>query len=364
MKHETFVFRAALVRIVLGVFTLTLLPLLYPKLERHLALFGAYVVFGVSMQLLIWKQIGGVTRAVLSGLVDVAFLTFVVHSVGSVSTMMVSLYLFAGIMNTLVVSFWVGIALASVGALSYTGVLMAERVGWLTYAPDAPSWAAGHVPETYAVLTASLLLTLVVLMTTTVVGLLVRTVRSREAELVIANARLEELSLRDPLTQLYNRRHLLARTEAELGRVRRGHPLALVMIDLDGFKRVNDQEGHLRGDQVLKELAEALGSAIRATDVAGRYGGDEFVILLPDTDPEKARGVADRLVVTIAQVGARFSREARVTASIGVAVARSDDAVAQLIRRADELSYRAKKLGGDRVIIEDNPWLELSASDA
>jgi diguanylate cyclase (GGDEF)-like protein len=363
MKRETLVFRAALARIALGVFTLVLLPLLYPKLERHLELFAAYVVFGVGMQILIWRQIGGVVRAVLSGLIDMAFLTFIVHSVGSVSTMMVSLYLFAGIMNTLLVSFWVGIALASVGVLAYTGVLIAERVGWLPYAPDAPFWASGLAPGTYAVITASVLLALVVLMATTVVGLLVKTVRHREAELVVANVRLEELSLRDPLTQLYNRRYLFARTQSELQRVRRGHPLALIMIDLDGFKRVNDQMGHLQGDRLLKELADAIAGAIRATDVAGRYGGDEFVVLLPDTDPERARGVAERLVSTISSVGERFSSQAPVTASVGVAVARSDDAEAQLLRRADDQAYRAKKLGGDRVLVEDNPWLELSASD-
>src|SRR5690606_35897552 len=99
-----------------------------------------------------------------------------------------------------------------------------------------------------------------------------------------------------PLTQLYNRRHLMERLESELARVRRGKPLAVVMVDLDRFKRVNDDTGHQRGDSLLQDLARGLARAVREADVVGRYGGDEFVVILPDTSPADAEIAAARVV--------------------------------------------------------------------
>ena len=145
------------------------------------------------------------------------------------------------------------------GPLAYDAVVWAEYAGWLPFAPDAPDLAAlGHPPIAHTLM-ATIFITVFVPASTAIVTALVRAVQRREAALVVANERLEQLSQLDPLTNLYNRRHLFARIEAELARVRRGHPLALVMIDLDHFKKVNDTQGHLRGDVLLKEIAAALG---------------------------------------------------------------------------------------------------------
>jgi diguanylate cyclase (GGDEF)-like protein len=121
------------------------------------------------------------------------------------------------------------------------------------------------------------------------------------------------------------------------------------MIDLDGFKRVNDLRGHARGDAMLQAIARALSDTTRASDVTGRYGGDEFVVILPDTDPEAAQGVAERIAGAVREVGESTGDDKPVTASVGIAAARPIDDVASLLHRADENAYRAKQSGGNRV---------------
>ena len=184
---------------------------------------------------------------------------------------------------------------------------------------------------------------------TALVGALVHQNARREDELVAANRKLQELSLRDPLTQLYNRRFLMERIEAEIARVRRGKALAVLMVDLDRFKRVNDETGHQRGDVLLQELSRALDGSVRETDVVGRYGGDEFVVVLSDTTAEEAEIVAARVVRGIREVGVGFDPERPVTASVGLAIARPDDDPRGLLQRADRASYAAKGRGGDGV---------------
>jgi diguanylate cyclase (GGDEF)-like protein len=124
-----------------------------------------------------------------------------------------------------------------------------------------------------------------------------------------------------------------------------------VMLDLDAFKQVNDAQGHLRGDVLLVEMAEAMRGATRAHDIVGRYGGDEFLLVLPDTTPEDAHAVAERVVAAVAAVGRKFGGARCVTASVGVAEAQPKDSVASLTRRADEACYRAKMAGGNRVVM-------------
>jgi diguanylate cyclase (GGDEF)-like protein len=193
------------------------------------------------------------------------------------------------------------------------------------------------------------LVTVLLVASTALVGLLVRAVRRHESELAAANVRLEEISQRDPLTGLFNRRHLFTKLEYELARAKRGHPFGVIMLDLDGFKRVNDVQGHLRGDMLLKEIASALAASTRVIDVTARYGGDEFIVILPDADAAQAQLVAERIAKAIRDVGLRFDAQRPVTASVGTAQAHADDSVASLIHRADESAYRAKKSGGDRI---------------
>jgi diguanylate cyclase (GGDEF)-like protein len=136
--------------------------------------------------------------------------------------------------------------------------------------------------------------------------------------------------------------------EEELARVRRGHPMAVLMMDLDGFKHVNDEQGHLAGDALLKEIARKVVQAMRVVDVVGRFGGDEFVVLLPDTDSSQAEIVAERIVRTIREVGTAADPRRPVTVSVGVAIPRIDDDVSVVLNQADEAAYAAKQEGGDR----------------
>ena len=169
------------------------------------------------------------------------------------------------------------------------------------------------------------------------------------------NARLEQLAQTDALTQLLNRRALTARIATEMVRAQRYEAtLALLMIDLDHFKQVNDRYGHLVGDEVLRDLGAILREAVRTIDVAARYGGEEFVVLLPETDDAGAEAFAERLRVRVAEH--RFARQARpeplrLTASIGLTVypAARVDSVEDLLARADAALYRAKADGRDRV---------------
>ena len=127
-----------------------------------------------------------------------------------------------------------------------------------------------------------------------------------EERLSEANERLEELSRRDPLTNLLNRRGIFDRLGVELDRVKRGHPLAALLIDLDGFKDVNDRYGHLEGDRLLQAIAESLLRATRSGDAVGRYGGDEFLVLLTDTRLDDATATAERLVERVRKVGVQL----------------------------------------------------------
>lgn len=351
MHRDRLLLGAAASRLVLGLCALTLLPLVYPGLAAHRWFFGAYLVFALGMQLLIWKGVGGMARAVAGGLVDMLVLTFLVHRVGSTATMMVSVYFFGAIVNTLVVGRRVGVTLAVASALFYCGVVISESVGLLPYAPDGPAWVQGR-PDPAEAATVCGLMSILLIASAWIVGLLVHRIRTHEAELVAANVRLSELSSRDPLTQLFNRRHLMSRLDDELARVRRGHALSVIMVDLDRFKRVNDEQGHERGDQLLESIAKALASATREVDVPGRYGGDEFVVLLPDTQLADASTVAERLVLAVREIGLTYDAERPVTASVGVAVASAKDGARALIRRADERAYRAKQAGGDRACAE------------
>ncbi len=342
---------AAWSRVVLALVAVVLLPLLYPGFERNRWIFGGYVAFALLGQLLIYKGVGGATRSFVTGLVDMAMVTFLVQRVGSMGTMLVAIYYFAVIVNTLVVGKRVGIGLSLAGSLFYALVILGEQAGVLAYGPNAPAWASVVPGRTDALVGASLLAG-TLLGSAAMVGVLVTRIRDREAELEGLAARLEALSQRDPLTQLFNRRYLMQRLDAELARVRRGSALSVLMIDLDKFKRVNDAEGHQRGDEILVAIAQALADATREVDVPGRYGGDEFVVLLPDTAPEAAREVAQRLVANVRGVGLRFDPDLPVTASVGLAHAHGEDEARVLVQRADEHAYRAKQAGGDRVSAE------------
>ncbi len=168
------------------------------------------------------------------------------------------------------------------------------------------------------------------------------------------NHRLEALSQTDPLTQLVNRRALTIRLVTEMERVRRYNaPLAMLLLDLDHFKLVNDTYGHLAGDDVLFGVATQLQRAVRSVDLVARYGGEEFVIILPETGKQGAVAFAERIRDKVAahRYVIAGGQEIHVTASIGVATYPSPglDSVEDLFRAADAALYRAKGSGRNLV---------------
>jgi len=162
-------------------------------------------------------------------------------------------------------------------------------------------------------------------------------------------SQLQLLATHDPLTTVLNARAFASQVAQELGRNRRyGRPLALVYLDLDDFKKVNDAHGHATGDAVLRLVADAMRSAVREADVVGRLGGDEFGVLMPETDGTVAHAVANRLAGGIRTV---FRGTPSVTASIGVvAVSGTEAGSDELLRKADQAMYEAKRAGKDRVV--------------
>jgi diguanylate cyclase (GGDEF)-like protein len=166
-------------------------------------------------------------------------------------------------------------------------------------------------------------------------------------------ADLEDLAYRDELTELPNRRGAMRQVDVLLSRARRhGHHLALLLIDADRFKAVNDVHGHAVGDVVLRELAARLRERVRREDVVGRWGGEEFVVALPETTPDGAAAVAESLRAAIARMPiAADGLELDVTVSIGVA-AWTGGELDDLVARADRALYEAKAAGRDRVVVE------------
>jgi diguanylate cyclase (GGDEF)-like protein len=160
--------------------------------------------------------------------------------------------------------------------------------------------------------------------------------------------RLLAQAITDPLTGAYNRRYMEARLEEALqGARRRPEPVSLLMVDVDHFKRVNDEHGHKAGDGVLRGLVQLLRHRARAVDLLFRMGGEEFVLLLPDTPEDAAAGVAEELRQAIAATALLDGKV--VTASLGVAGARPEDTVESWLRAADAAMYAAKEAGRNRV---------------
>ncbi|MCX7839493.1 MAG: diguanylate cyclase [Anaerolineae bacterium] len=166
-------------------------------------------------------------------------------------------------------------------------------------------------------------------------------------------AELHQLAITDPLTVTFNRRHFAILGEQMFQHARRyQHPLAALMLDIDHFKKINDRYGHAVGDLVLKKLAEYLHNNLRAADVLGRYGGEEFVVLMPETDLKTARQIAERLCHGIRALTTDTLRgPLRFTVSIGVAALNPthDATLDELIQRADRAMYAAKQRGRNRV---------------
>ncbi len=179
--------------------------------------------------------------------------------------------------------------------------------------------------------------------------------RMLQEELELKNILLKNISITDEVTKVYNRWYLLDRITEEIEYVKRYNcPFSCLMIDLDYFKKINDQFGHPAGDCVLKELAHLLKNSIRKVDIIGRYGGEEFFLILPHTNLEGALILAERLRNKAMSYDFCGSNEPlKVTLSIGVVSFSSSDALTltrdEVIKKTDEMLYLAKKNGRNRV---------------
>lgn len=164
--------------------------------------------------------------------------------------------------------------------------------------------------------------------------------------------RIEQLAMHDALTGAFNRRYLDEACERARARAHRlGSPLCVCLFDLDQFKSVNDVYGHPTGDGVLKKFAELAASGLRSSDTLGRYGGEEFLLVLPDTTTREATVAAERIRAVLE--GASFSglpEDRRVTVTAGIALLRADESVASWIARADAALYEGKGAGRNRIV--------------
>jgi diguanylate cyclase (GGDEF)-like protein len=196
---------------------------------------------------------------------------------------------------------------------------------------------------------------------------------ARQAAVIIENARLHEQiqqqAIADPLTGLYNHRHLYERLEQEMARSKRSRrPVAVLMLDIDNLKLINDTYGHQVGDEALKLLASVLQSSCRAEDIVGRFGGDEFMIILPEADTAEAERIGERIQANLA---ARYLEEkgrdgyVPIRVSMGVACCPSDATVMhELIDLADSALYRSKQRGGARITTARGRVEELMPADS
>jgi diguanylate cyclase (GGDEF)-like protein len=163
---------------------------------------------------------------------------------------------------------------------------------------------------------------------------------------------INELAIRDELTGAHNRRHLMDLIDGEKERSdRNGRTFCLCLLDIDFFKRINDTYGHTAGDTVLREFAHTVQRLVRGTDTFGRYGGEEFMLMLPETRAEDALALAERVRAAVEQLRCvEGGSEITITVSIGVTEYRAGEAVGQTVGRADEALYLAKSTGRNRVV--------------
>jgi two-component system cell cycle response regulator len=182
--------------------------------------------------------------------------------------------------------------------------------------------------------------------------------KKRYADRLRHNVQLSlEMAITDQLTGLHNRRYMSRHLDTLLESAKKhGRPLAFVIMDIDFFKQVNDTYGHDIGDEVLKEFAARIAANVRGIDLACRYGGEEFVVAMPDTDMAFACNIAERLRQSIETTPVIISRapgQLKITISIGIARCEgADDSADKLLHRADQALYRAKRTGRNKVVAD------------
>jgi diguanylate cyclase (GGDEF)-like protein/PAS domain S-box-containing protein len=176
---------------------------------------------------------------------------------------------------------------------------------------------------------------------------------------------LEEAAFRDPLTGVGNRRYLELKLASYLGEFKQhGLNLGLLFIDIDNFKAVNDTYGHAVGDQLLKVVADTLRHNVRSFDLVTRLGGEEFIVVLLNLNEEQLQAIAQKLLMLVANSQVETGKDQlRVTISVGATLAQQDDTIETLIDRADQLMYRSKVTGKNRVTFLADKETDLQVTD-
>lgn len=283
----------------------------------------------------------GRARYPIEAVIAIAFVTVMVGATGGVrSPFFVGYYL---IVTTAVLAASGGPALL-LGAGSAAALLVVAFV-----APGVPAVGPEDIARVAVELAGLILLAYLALV---LVG---EQRRARDAAV--------RLSLRDALTGLANRAALFRGIDREIQRAARtGRGFCLLMIDLDDLKRINDRLGHPAGDAVLRSVASSITATIRRVDMAARYGGDEFIVLLPETDPAGASTVAEKIRSAIATIALPAGKHLPTTASIGIVGFPGDGETADaLMVAADSTMYTAKRLGKDRVVLAGSGPISVTA---
>lgn len=234
------------------------------------------------------------------------------------------------------------------------------RCGWLTLAVLLFLFIPGYAAFAWLQRSAPVELSTLIVAGLLLVGacfVLGVTILARQtATEIIRVAALERNAFTDDLTGLFNRRYLSLRISNDITRaLSHGADFSLIMLDIDRFKSINDTYGHQTGDEVLRAVASAVAQNIRLSDIAVRYGGEEFIVVAVNTNKAEALRLAERLRDNIEglPIPIDHGRELRVSASLGVASLRNGDDIHSLLRRADNALYCAKRRGRNRVCEED-----------
>lgn len=232
------------------------------------------------------------------------------------------------------------------------GLIYLTMTGVVDYAPILKAEAsAPHTNLTWLTILGGASLPYLILILSTSTSSIQRWQR-REEDVIF-------LSITDVLTQVANRRYLMDQIDIAVSRAQRENlPVSVLMIDLDHFKKINDEHGHLTGDVVLKSAAKILTDATRKSDLVGRYGGEEFCILLPGTDQAGAHHIAERCRQELAatNIASDLGDTIKISASIGLAslAAGESSSVDQLLKAADDALYLAKERGRNRVVVSES----------
>jgi diguanylate cyclase len=216
------------------------------------------------------------------------------------------------------------------------------------FAPERFPWRVQLVTFIYACLVIPLIARLAAQ-----VASLHERLRAQRSELKVALSRVQDLAIWDDLTQVHNRRHLMEQMQAEWRkRARKPVPLCVALLDIDLFKSVNDRHGHAAGDEVLRRFSKAAKGIVRNTDLLGRWGGEEFMVMLPDTPVAQAEVALQRLRAQLSTLElADIAADLKITFSAGLVELTEGESLEAAIERADQAMYRAKTGGRNRTEI-------------